>query len=162
MSASLLNAGRDVEEVVGVLLEATQAAAGEIGTRWNWRLEEARLRRMCSSWLAKHPPPKRPPPPPPPPDDQPPDDPIDLGEARAKAKRKTKMQATALHIVLAEAVLAVIRSRGEDLPYITGFASGWHTHLDHLSALLEGVPRPPFWPAFTRRKAEYEKLIPAD
>lgn len=51
------------------------------------------------------------------------------------------------------------RSRGEDLPYITGFASGWHTHLDHLIALLEGAPRPPFWPTFTLRKAEYEQKV---
>jgi uncharacterized protein YndB with AHSA1/START domain len=51
------------------------------------------------------------------------------------------------------------RSRGEDLPYVTGFASGWHTHLDHLIALLEDAPRPPFWPAFSRRKAEYEKVV---
>lgn len=51
------------------------------------------------------------------------------------------------------------RSRGEDLPYVSGFASGWHTHVDHLIALLAGAPRPPFWPAFVRRKADYEKAL---
>ncbi len=50
------------------------------------------------------------------------------------------------------------RSRGPDLPYISGYASGWHTHLSLLLALLEGTPRPPFWSMHQRLKAEYEKL----
>lgn len=37
------------------------------------------------------------------------------------------------------------RGTGDDLSYMTGFASGWHTHLAHLVALLEGGPRPAFW-----------------
>lgn len=53
------------------------------------------------------------------------------------------------------------RARGDDLPYLTGYASGWHTHLTHLIALLEDAPRPPFWPTHQRLKAEYEKLRPA-
>jgi uncharacterized protein YndB with AHSA1/START domain len=50
------------------------------------------------------------------------------------------------------------RSRGDDRPFLHGFASGWHTHLTQLVALLEGAPRPPFWPTHARLKAEYEKL----
>lgn len=50
------------------------------------------------------------------------------------------------------------RARGEDLPFLSGYASGWHTHLAHLIALLEGGPRPPFWPLHAQLKAEYEKL----
>lgn len=50
------------------------------------------------------------------------------------------------------------RATGGDLPYMADFASGWHTHLTHLIALLEGAPRPPFWPVHTKMKAEYEKL----
>lgn len=50
------------------------------------------------------------------------------------------------------------RSRGVDLPFTAGYASGWHIHLAHLLALLEGTPRPPFWPLHLRLKAEYEKL----
>jgi uncharacterized protein YndB with AHSA1/START domain len=50
------------------------------------------------------------------------------------------------------------RARGGDLPYMDGFATGWHTHLTHLIALLEGAPRPPFWPLFARLKAEYVRL----
>ncbi|HEY4299485.1 MAG TPA: SRPBCC family protein [Candidatus Didemnitutus sp.] len=50
------------------------------------------------------------------------------------------------------------RSSGEDIPFLTGYASGWHSHLEQLIALLEGAPRPPFWPTHQRLKAEYEKL----
>ncbi len=50
------------------------------------------------------------------------------------------------------------RATGGDLPYMADFASGWHTHLTHLIALLEGAPRPPFWPVYTRLKARYEQL----
>jgi uncharacterized protein YndB with AHSA1/START domain len=50
------------------------------------------------------------------------------------------------------------RARGEDIPSISGYASGWHTHLAHLLALLEGAPRPPFWSLHARLKPEYEKL----
>ena len=50
------------------------------------------------------------------------------------------------------------RARGEDLPFITGYASGWHTHLAHLIAQLEGAKRPPFWPLHTKLKAEYEQI----
>jgi P4 family phage/plasmid primase-like protien len=53
VSASLLNAGRDVEEVVATLLEATRAAAGPYGARWNWRREETALRKMCETWVKK-------------------------------------------------------------------------------------------------------------
>ena len=53
------------------------------------------------------------------------------------------------------------RSTGGDLPYMAGFAAGWHTHLGHLIALLEGAPPPPFWPTHTRLRAEYEKLLVA-
>jgi uncharacterized protein YndB with AHSA1/START domain len=50
------------------------------------------------------------------------------------------------------------RSRGEDLPYMAQFGSGWHTHFNHLIALLEGAPRPPFWPVHAKLMVDYEKL----
>lgn len=53
------------------------------------------------------------------------------------------------------------RSRGDDLPSLTGFASGWHTHLAILLAQLEGAPPPLFWATHARLKAEYEKLSAA-
>jgi uncharacterized protein YndB with AHSA1/START domain len=60
-----------------------------------------------------------------------------------------------------EAVQLVLthRSRGSDLPSLSGYASGWHTHLAHLIALLEGKPRPPFWPMHALLKAEYAKRM---
>jgi hypothetical protein len=50
------------------------------------------------------------------------------------------------------------RATGGDLPYMADFGTGWHTHLSHLIALLEGAPRPPFWPVHSKLKLEYEKL----
>ena len=61
-----------------------------------------------------------------------------------------------------EKVLLILthRSRGEDLPFLSGYASGWHTHLSILLALLADAPPPPFWATHTRLKDEYEKLVP--
>jgi uncharacterized protein YndB with AHSA1/START domain len=54
------------------------------------------------------------------------------------------------------------RSRGEDLPFLSGYASGWHSHLALLIAQLEGTTPPPFWATHARLKAEYEKTLPAN
>lgn len=53
------------------------------------------------------------------------------------------------------------RAKGEDLPDLTSYASGWHTHVALLIAELEGAPRPPFWPVHARLKPEYERLLAA-
>jgi hypothetical protein len=53
VSASLLTAGVDVEEVVSLVLEATRAAAGDYGMRWNWKIEERELRKACATWVRK-------------------------------------------------------------------------------------------------------------
>jgi uncharacterized protein YndB with AHSA1/START domain len=57
-------------------------------------------------------------------------------------------------------VLMVVthRARDGDLPYMADFGAGWHAHLSLLIALLEGAPRPPFWPVHTKLRADYEKL----
>ena len=55
VSASLLNHGTSIDDVVTMLLDATRAAAGEAGQRWNWIREERELRGMCEDWLEKHP-----------------------------------------------------------------------------------------------------------
>ncbi len=52
------------------------------------------------------------------------------------------------------------RSRGNDVPQLAGYGSGWHTHLAILLALLEDVPLPPFWATHARLKAIYEKQLP--
>jgi hypothetical protein len=55
-------------------------------------------------------------------------------------------------------LLLIHRARGVDIPSLTGYASGWHTHFAILIAKLEGTPVPPFWAMHSRLKAEYEKL----
>lgn len=52
------------------------------------------------------------------------------------------------------------RAKGEDLPELGNYASGWHTHLAMLVALLEGTPPPPFWATHARLFAEYQKHLP--
>lgn len=135
VSASLIRFGRDIEEVVTLLLEVTRTAAGDLGTKWNWNAEERKIRGMSESARVKYPPRK-------PPSEQEPEvvphetisdadgaeatgsekasesatvggTVVDLG----KAKAKRKMKATALHIMLAEAVLAVIRQREQDVMF---------------------------------------------
>lgn len=61
-----------------------------------------------------------------------------------------------------ESVVLVLthRSRGADLPFLSGYASGWHSHFAVLEALLENTPPPPFWATHARLKVEYEKLRP--
>jgi uncharacterized protein YndB with AHSA1/START domain len=51
------------------------------------------------------------------------------------------------------------RATGTDLPYIHGYASGWHTHLAQLIAELEGTARPPFWSMHARLKEDYTRLL---
>lgn len=62
-----------------------------------------------------------------------------------------------------ESVLLVLthRASGTDVAAISGYAAGWHTHVDLLIAQLEGAPRPPFWPRWAKLKAEYAKLAGA-
>lgn len=57
-------------------------------------------------------------------------------------------------------VLLVLTHRATtgDVPYMADFGAGWHTHLTHLIALLEGAPRPPFWPLHKKLKEDYQKL----
>jgi len=51
------------------------------------------------------------------------------------------------------------RTRGaEERAELTNYASGWHTHLAFLVALLEGAPPPPLWSVHAKNKAAYDKL----
>ncbi len=55
------------------------------------------------------------------------------------------------------------RTRGaEEQADLSNYASGWHTHLTHLIAQLEGAPRPPFWATHARLVSHYEKLLSAE
>lgn len=56
-------------------------------------------------------------------------------------------------------LVLIHRTRGdEERAELTNYASGWHTHLTHLVAQLEGAPRPAFWAMHAKLLAEYEKL----
>jgi hypothetical protein len=154
VSASLLSAGQEVQEVVDFLLGATREAAGELGRNWHWGREEAAIRKMCETWLAKHP--SKPPrakepraelPPPPPqntdrltadggnissdPGGSPPDNVTDLGAARAKKKAKPKQRKgdTPLHITVAEAALEGMEKRGQRVMFTD---TGGHIYRDGL------------------------------
>lgn len=50
------------------------------------------------------------------------------------------------------------RTRGSEQADLCSYASGWHTHLAHLVAQLEGGKRPPFWSMHAKLEAKYEKL----
>lgn len=106
VAASLIHVGQPLEEVVGILMEAARKV-GDLN--WNWRAEEKKIRDLCSSAQKKFPPKE-------PVSHETAEEVIDLGEVRAK--RKAKAKATAVHIVLAEAVLAAIRHYGEDLMFV--------------------------------------------
>lgn len=41
---------------------------------------------------------------------------------------------------------------------LADYAAGWHLHLAHLVALMEGAPRPPFWSMEAKLRPEYEAL----
>jgi len=58
VTASLLNSGTAMDEVIATVLDATRAAAGPYGARWNWRREERAIQRMCEEWVRKHPQPR--------------------------------------------------------------------------------------------------------
>lgn len=54
------------------------------------------------------------------------------------------------------------RTRGaEEQAELCNYASGWHTHLIHLIALLEGTPQPGFWSLHAKLVKEYEQIYAA-
>lgn len=134
VSASLLNSGRPIDEVVETLTEATKAAAGEYGSRWNWEREEKALRAMCEAWVKKHPQPAQ----------------RTVAQLRAEeevvnggrvvdlaAKRKERAKKTTApdrqHIanVVADGVIEAVKAVGQDLLLTEGevwlYADGiWH------------------------------------
>jgi hypothetical protein len=55
VTAALIQRGFSINVVVERVLSETKRAAGSAGRRWNWRKEQYEIRRMCRTWLAKHP-----------------------------------------------------------------------------------------------------------
>lgn len=125
VTSSLTSRGVETDAVVAAVLDATRAAAGDYGQRWNWRREEFNIRRMCQTWHGKIE--RR-------------DAAVGRGEAvgieQARAARVKPQPAPAptdskrkkFHIV-AEATLAGLRSRGEEL--LVEGAVIWH-YADHV------------------------------
>ena len=53
VTAALLNKGVAVDKIVSLVLGATRAAAGDYGSRWNWKREEKALRNDCKVFQKK-------------------------------------------------------------------------------------------------------------
>jgi P4 family phage/plasmid primase-like protien len=116
VTAALLNRGHPLDDVVATVLEATRAAAGEHGERWNWNREERAVRRMCADWLAKNPEIGQ--------RQQPEagatgtDGVISLAKERAERKSKARAKPAGPHappIAIAEGVIGIVRNEGGDL-----------------------------------------------
>lgn len=140
VTASLLSTGHTVDETVDIVINATDEAVGDYGMRWNWTRERHRVKRMCETWLRKHPPQQK--------AQQPqqadvkdqvrselanrgqvdqPGQVVQLATAR-KPKPAKKTNAAA-HLVLAEALLAVLDERSEAMLFTD---SGAYRYVDHL------------------------------
>jgi putative DNA primase/helicase len=53
VAASMVAKGHTDDEIVGLLLAATRAAAGDYGKRWNWRIEERAIRKDIAKFRGK-------------------------------------------------------------------------------------------------------------
>lgn len=142
VSASLLNAGHEIEEVVATLLESTKAAAGDYGARWNWRREENAIRKMCTTWVSKHPRPPAAKPAQSTP--RPSAEVVSITEGALARKKQPKPAKgnVATHIVLGEAVIAAVRHRGDDLVFTPKaawrYTAGlWSLEIDGLRSWLD-------------------------
>jgi hypothetical protein len=62
VTAAMLSRDVPVDDVVRTVLDATRAAAGVAGSKWNWLAEEKAIRGMCDSWTRKKLNGQRPPP----------------------------------------------------------------------------------------------------
>ncbi len=143
VSASLLNSGTPMEEVVDTILNATRCAAAGYGERWNWKREERAIRGMCMAWLKKHP--QATPKPAPQPAAQhpaaaaPKADVVNLAEKRQATAAQKKPQPkqvvnpdkALVPAVVADGVISTIRQQGQDILLTEGevwlYAQGiWH------------------------------------
>ena len=59
---------------------------------------------------------------------------------------------------LDEGVLLTLTHRRLSTEMLTGVLGGWHTHLDILINVMQGLEPQPFWRAHTALEAEYEKM----
>lgn len=155
VSASLASQDIDEDEIVAILLDATRAAAGRHGSTWNWRREEAAIRRMIASARAKFG--DR---------DQGKDRVVSLAKAREKravghgvpasgdstAKPEPALKAREAHLIaqVGEAAIAhwsdhrgtLMLSQGQTWTYCDGFWRVFDDELEHLMRItIQGVVR---------------------
>lgn len=60
-----------------------------------------------------------------------------------------------------KALLTVVHRRLPDRETMLLVGPGWHAHLDVMAARLASAEPEPFWNAWTRLKAEYDRRLPA-
>jgi P4 family phage/plasmid primase-like protien len=153
VSASLGSQDIDEDEIVAVLLDATHAAAGHHGATWNWRREEAAIRRMIVSARAKF-------------GDRDQDRVVSLAKAREKrsagntaptnndtaAKTEPALKVREAHLIaqVGEAAIAhwsdhrgtLMLTQGQAWTYSDGFWRVFDEELDHLMRItIQGVVR---------------------
>jgi P4 family phage/plasmid primase-like protien len=114
VSAALLGRGHSIDEVLGLLLPATRAAAGPLGERWNWHREERAIRGMCQTWYGKHPEIKAPEPQPEPEPELEPGEKPEPAKPAAGRKRRSARRDT-IPVAIADGVIEVVRDDGGDL-----------------------------------------------
>ena len=138
VSASLISSGRDFEEVVGILMEASRAVAAP---DWDWRAQEKEIREMCAGAVKKFPPKpaeevSRETDPPP---DRATDtvkSTVNLGEERAKRAPPRLVKGGKInHLDIGELFLAGMRATGELLMF-TETQGAW-LYQDGLWRLLD-------------------------
>ena len=59
-----------------------------------------------------------------------------------------------------DTLLTVTHRRLPNRANVCGVSAGWHAHLDVLDAVLSDTRPAPFWDAWRRLRAEYERRIP--
>lgn len=131
VSASMVSAGADDDEIVDVLLSATKAAAGQAGAFWNWAREERAIRGMIASAKVKFTPREERKP------QREPAEVVSLAEARTRAQAKPKEKPRDDDPLIAKVGAAVLDTWQEHRPMlgrIDGelwcYSAGWWQPFD--------------------------------
>lgn len=110
VTASMLSAGVDLEEVVETVLAATKKVGD---SSWDWRKEEQSIRRMCEDWIRKHDRPRQ--------SANGTTNVIQIADKRPKASKESagengggkKKKENNLHVVLGQGILKSFEERNE-------------------------------------------------
>ena len=116
VAASMASRGYDEEEIFALLYPATQAAAGKYGERWNWKREAKEIRRDIAKVKLKFPPKAGAKPEP--------IKPLPVSTSTAVtapgsgAVKRTINPDNATHIKVGEAMINVIKDRGDAMIFM--------------------------------------------